>query len=297
MEFICLKREKEEIVVLARAVHDEDRKEGKSFYAVGVNEKGELLRLQSIRSRYGERESEFGKLDSLEVTFTRPEHGLCWENREVLGHRNLHKPLKKRKLGELFLPLTSSLEELNEEGAGLGIVRPELLDVEIRVRDTEFYDRQRYFELLRETLEKRGMDENENGDRVRSGSRSRSGSENRSGIPVELNYTFRCKGEPDCRGHSALLADPDLVEFVRGLVRKNRRKGEKEEESGFIEKKLRERFFDFMREKELFFIVARNSVFRAWMVIGLFYLEKDRKQKKLIEFCGSPDPAPFFTPA
>lgn len=97
---------------------------------------------------------DFRKNDLLEVTVTKPEHDVRWESRKVLSHINLEKPLKEREIKELVLPLVTSIEKLNLEGASLGVVKPEILDLEIKVNSTEVYDRQQYFNLIGDFLEK-----------------------------------------------------------------------------------------------------------------------------------------------
>ena len=176
-----MKREKEEITVLVRATPEKSKRDGEE-YAVGVtgiNKDGELLRLYPLRFRYGEGLVDFRRNDLLEVTVTKPENDLRWESRKVLDHVNLEQPVKDREIRELILPLVTSLERLNIEGASLGVVKPEILDIEIKVNSIEAYDRQQYFNMMGDFLEK--------GEKAR--------------MPVEVKYTFRCEGEEACRGH------------------------------------------------------------------------------------------------
>jgi len=253
-----LRREKEEIAVLVRATPEKSRKNG-DVHAVGVtgiNKAGELLRLYPLRFRYGEGLVDFRKNDLLEVTVTKPEHDLRWESRKVLDYVNLEKPAKDREIKELILPLVTSLEKLNIEGASLGVVKPELLDVEVKVNSIETCDRQQYFNMMGDFLEK--------GEKAR--------------MPVEVRYTFRCEGEEACRGHKIILLDWELNETVRNIVREER-------EPEAMKKRIREQLFELLKEKEFYFIMGTHFIYGTWMITGIFYPEKEnRNQSSIFDF-------------
>lgn len=116
-----MRREKEEIAVLVRATPEKSKKdgEGHAIGVIGINKQGELLRLYPIGFRYGEGLIDIQKNDLLEVTVTKPEHDIRWESRKVISYMNLKKSLKEREVKELILPLVTSIERLNIEGATL----------------------------------------------------------------------------------------------------------------------------------------------------------------------------------
>ena len=145
-----MRREKEEIAVLVRSTPEKSKKDGNGHPVgvTGINKDGELLRLYPLGFRCGEGLVDFRKNDLLEVTVTKPEHDIRWESRKVLSYVNLQSPLKEREIKELVLPLVKSVERLNTEGASLGVVKPEILDIEIKVNSIETYDRQQYFNLM-----------------------------------------------------------------------------------------------------------------------------------------------------
>jgi len=246
-----LRREKEEIAVLVRATPEKSKKDGDGHAVgvIGINKHGELLRLYPLGFRYGEGLVDFRKNDLLEVTVTKPEHDVRWESRKVLNHINMEKPLKEREIKELVLPLVTSIEKLNLEGASLGVVKPEILDLEIKVNSTEAYDRQQYFNLIGDFLEK---------------------GEKSAQMPVEIRFFFRCEGEEACRGHKIILLDWEFNETVRNIIRD-------EQEPVAVEKKIKEYFSDFMKEKELYFIMGTHFTYGTWMITGLFCPEKNGK--------------------
>ena len=183
-----MRREKEEISVLVIVTSEKSKKdgEGHAVEVIGINKQGELLRLYPIGFRYVEELIDFQKNDLLEVTVTKPEHDIRWESRKVISHVNLGKPLKEREVKELILPLVTSIERLNIEGASLGGVKPEILNLEIKVNSIEAYDRQQYFNIIGAFLEK-GV--------------------KATRMPVEVKYFFKCEGEDACRGHKVILLD------------------------------------------------------------------------------------------
>jgi hypothetical protein len=253
-----LRREKEEIAVLVRSTPEKSKKDGNGHPVgvTGINKDGELLRLYPFGFRYGEGLVDFRKNDLLEVTVTKPEHDIRWESRKVLSYVNLQSPLKEREIKELVLPLVKSVERLNTEGESLGVVKPEILDIEIKVNSIETYDRQQYFNLMGDFLEKG----------------------ERAGMPVEVRYIFRCEGEEACRGHKIILLDWEFNETIRNIIRD-------EQEPAGVERKIRENFFNLMQEKELYFIMGTHFTYGTWMITGIFCPEKNgRNQSSLSGF-------------
>jgi hypothetical protein len=246
-----LRREKEEIAVLVRATPEKSKKDGDGHAVgvIGINKHGGLLRLYPLGFRYGEGLVDFRRNDLLEVTVTRPEHDIRWESRKVLSHTNLEKPLNVREIKEFVLPLVTSIERLNIEGASLGVVKPEILNIKIKVNSTEAYDRQHYFNIMGDFLEK---------------------GEKTTRMPVEVRYFFRCEGEEACRGHKIILLDWEFNETVRNIIREER-------EPAAIEKKIKEHFSDLMKERELYFIMGKHFTYGTWMITGLFCPEKNGK--------------------
>ncbi len=253
-----MRREKEEIAVLVRSTPEKSKKDGNGHPVgvTGINKDGELLRLYPFGFRYGEEVVDFRKNDLLEVTVTKPEHDIRWESRKVLSYVNLQSPLKEREIKELVLPLVKSVERLNTEGESLGVVKPEILDIEIKVNSIETYDRQQYFNLMGDFLEKG----------------------ERAGMPVEVRYIFRCEGEEACRGHKIILLDWEFNETIRNIIRD-------EQEPAGVERKIREHFFNLMQEKELYFIMGTHFTYGTWMIAGIFCPEKNgRNQSSLSGF-------------
>jgi hypothetical protein len=166
----------------------------------------------------------------------------------------LKPPLIDEDIHNRIQPLVSSIEKLSIENASLGVIKPELLDVEIIINSTNIYDNQAYFSLTGDYLEKR--------EKVK--------------MPVELRYIFKCKDEPECKGHKIILLDWELNELARNVMRKDN-------DSKLIEEKIRTKFFDFMKTRDLYFFMGTHFRFGTWIIIGIFYPKQQKKEKTVQE--------------
>ncbi|MHA1681183.1 MAG: hypothetical protein ACTSUE_09255, partial [Promethearchaeota archaeon] len=98
-------------------------------------------------------------------------------------------------------------------------------------------------------------------------------------IPKKFAYKFYCQDENcNCnmnkRPHDMICEDFELLESFRQWRMKY--KDFKE-----LETKLIERYGDFMKKKrELYFIVGTTHLFGTWVIIGLYYPPKEKKQKE-----------------
>src|SRR3989344_1109578 len=244
---------KENVLVLVRAIPEKSRKYGHNVCVAGINDDGSWRRLYPFQFEYGKKLN-FRKRDIIEVTIEEPDNDKRKESRKVTGYKTI-KSLDEKEVLKRILPCVASVEKLKKEKASLGAVKPELEDMEICVNDTRLYDDQTYLSAAEGFLEKR--------EKVK--------------MPVELRYKFKCKGEKDCSGHRMILIDWELNELTRNIMRN-------EKDKIIIEQKIREKFFNFMKKRDLYFILGTHFKFGTWMIIGLFYPKKDvAAQKSLVE--------------
>jgi hypothetical protein len=247
---------KEKILVFVRATPEESTKYRYKVCVAGITEKNEWRRLYPFKFVYGEKLIDFKKKDVIEVEICEPDNDKRRESRKVLGYRNLNAPLDDDKALKQLLPLISSIEKLESEKASLGVIKPVLTGVEIKVNDTKIYDDQAYFSVAGDFMEKR--------EKVK--------------IPIELRYHFKCDNEPACKGHKIILIDWELNELARNILKK-------ENDPNVVEQKIKEKFYDFMLGRDLYFILGTHFKYGTWMIIGLFYPPKGRlNQKSLAEY-------------
>ena len=232
----------EKVLVLVRATPEESRKHDHLVCVAGINENDQWRRLYPFMFSYGEGLINFRKKDTIEVTLANPDNDKRRESRKVAHHQNLNLPLSDDGVRERILPLVSSIEKLSEENASLGVIKPELQGIDVTVNSTDIYDEQTYFSIAGDYLERR--------ERVK--------------MPVELRYRFRCSDEPGCKGHNIILIDWELNELARNVMRR-------EKDLKVIEEKIRTRFFDFMKTRDLYFFMGTHFRFGSWLIIGIFY--------------------------
>ena len=235
----------ERILVLVRAIPEKSEKYGYLICVAGINERNEWRRLYPFEFSYGERLVDFGKKDLIDVNLADPDNDKRRESRKVTAHKNLNSQLNDEEVLQRIIPMVSSIEKLKKEEASLGVIKPELTRINVIINSTEIFDQQTYFSFADEYLEKR--------EKVK--------------MPVELRYQFKCKDEPECKGHNIILIDWELNELARNLMRK-----EKDKKS--IEDKIKNKFFDFMKTRDLYFFLGTHFRYGTWIIIGLFYPQK-----------------------
>ena len=243
----------ERILVLVRAIPEKSERYGYLICVAGINEKSEWRRLYPFKFSYGERLIDFGKKDLINVTLANPDNDKRSESRKVITHENLNSKLNDEEILQRIIPLVSSIEILKKEDASLGVIKPELTGIDVIINSTDIYDQQTYFSLADDYLEKR--------EKVK--------------MPVELRYQFKCKDEPECKGHNIILIDWELNELARNVMRR-------EKDKKIIEDKIKNKFFDFMKTRDLYFFMGTHFRFGTWIIIGLFYPQKRKGiQRKL----------------
>lgn len=183
----------EKILVLVRTIPEKSAKYENLVCVAGINNNGEWRRLYPFEFRHGENSVNFRKKDLIEVTLANPDNDKRNESRKVTHHQNLNSHQDDDEVLKRIIPLVSSIEKLDKQHASLGVIKPELTGIDIIINSTNIYDEQTYFSLADDYLEKR--------EKVK--------------MPVELRYKFKCKDDPECKGHNIILIDWELNELVR----------------------------------------------------------------------------------
>jgi hypothetical protein len=247
---------KERIIVLVRAIPEESKKYGHKVCVAGINEAGEWRRLYPFKFIYGQNLIDFRKKDIIEVNLKEPDNDKRKESRKVESHKKVDS-LDDKQVLDKIIPLMSSVEKLKERKASLGVVKPLLESIEVKINDTNLYDSQQYLSLTEDFLEKR--------ERVK--------------MPIELRYIFKCKNEEECKKpHRMILIDWELNELTRNILKQH-------QDKNTIEQKIKDKFSDFMKERDLYFFLGTHFRWGTWIIIGLFYPHKNlRVQKALDQF-------------
>ncbi len=72
-----------------------------------------------------------------------------------------------------------------------------------------------------------------------------------------------------------ILIDWELNELARNIM-----KSDKNADS--VEGKIKQKFFDFMKKRDLYFFMGTHFRFGSWLIVGIFYPDRAaREQQKL----------------
>ena len=236
---------REKVLVLVRATPEKSSKYGLTVCIAGINENLEWRRLYPFSFSFGKKSIDFKKKDLIEVEVTVPDNDKRSESRKVLQSNNLNQPQSDKEVLHKIAPLITSIERLTQQKASLGIIKPKLEGIEVVLNDTKLHDDQTYLSITQGFLERR--------EKVK--------------MPVELSYKFKCENEATCKGHNITLIDWELNELTRNLLRR-------ETQREVIEQKIKAKFYDFMKERDLHFIMGTHFIYKTWIIIGIFYPPK-----------------------
>ena len=82
-------------------------------------------------------------------------------------------------------------------------------------------------------------------------------------IPYWIGYEFFCDDET-CTGHNMMCEDWEMLELFRSMKEKY-----KTDETAFD--KLKQKYFDWMKDRDSYFIVGTESKWNNFIIISVFY--------------------------
>lgn len=237
---------KERITILVRAIPEESKKYGHTVCVAGITDSNEWRRLYPFRFRYGKTGLDFVKKDVIEAEVERNAKDARKESRKVLSHANLFSALSDDDISARLDALLDTISGMESKGNSLCVVRPRIKDIDVEINDTNILDPQKYLSSLSGGLEMR--------EKVK--------------MPVEVRYVFSCGGEC-CKNkpHKIIVIDWEINELARNLLR---RYGDK----AVVEGKMRQKLFDWMITRNVYFIMGTHFRFKTPMIIGIFYPQK-----------------------
>ena len=252
----------EKILVLVKTYPNLSQKYVETVCAAGITDKGEWRRLYPIPFRKLPFEKRFKKFDWIEVDTQKNDkeklrrsesHKINPDSIKILRNLGTGQNRDWAERNKILLPLAKkSLEELEElkdsKRITLGLVKPkELIDFTLtpleECRDWE----KDLIEGTQQTLfgeYKTPLDK----------------------IPWKFSYVFKCD-DPKCNGHSLMCEDWELLESWRSW--KNTYKTDE-----LLWQKFKQKYFDWMKNRNLHFIIGTESRFNKFLIIGLYYPPK-----------------------
>lgn len=248
---------KEKLLVIAKA-YPEYSKRYHSFLmcTAGLTEEGEWRRIFPIPIE------EFFK-----ITFKKREW-IEYEIRDEHGdHRKESKkifPATIRPTGKyenietirsIFKKECTSLESLSEkykdDKTSIGIIKPTLLSFEMKERNNSL-EKEAWLKFQITLFPTIGVDI----------------------LHKYPRYIFKCNRE--CNSyHKIMCEDVEAIELCRKL---NKKYGE----NGAYDA-IKEKLFDWMKTRELYFVVGTHYIYATWIIISLVYPEK-RYNRQITEF-------------
>jgi len=261
---------RKEVLVTVKAAPETSKKHGDRVCTAGITREGEWIRLYPIPLRLFQTGKGFKKFDWIEVECKRV------TDEEKLGRKESYKmregtlrvidsslrgngKVDWTRRNKYIYPLRARcIEDLQSEfdrdRTSLGLVRVgDLLDLYKSGNPTEAErESQRVFQVTFDSMN--------------DGVTSLRPSWVLQQIPHIFRYKFKCD-VPTCRAHDMTCEDWELFEAYR----KWSEKYVTEEETW---SKIRQRFFDYFKKRDLHFFLGTHSMFPSWMIIGTYYPPK-----------------------
>ncbi len=249
---------KEKILVLAKTYPNLSQKYVETVCCAGINEKNEWRRLYPIPFRQLPFSQRFSKFNWIEVEIEKntkeklqrkESHKVNIDSIKILSKIETGKKKDWAERNKILLPLVNkSLEELEtkkKEHISLGIIKPKEVSDFVLTPLAECRDWEK--ELIEGTQRtlfgeyKSPLDK----------------------IPWKFSYIFKCE-DPTCKGHNIMCEDWELLQSWRDWKTKY-----PDEET--VKQKIREKYFDYMKTRNLHFIVGTESRYNKYLIIGVYY--------------------------
>jgi hypothetical protein len=234
---------KEKLLVLAKAYPIISKKYETLLCIAGITEEKEWRRIYPVPMEDYIKVGKFQKRRWIEYEIKdehperRKESRKIYTNSiKVVGERENNEEIRK-----ILRKKVTTIEELwnknKEDGTSLGVIKPILERFEVKERAEEQEGK-----LL--------------GQLTLSG---------RPAIKIDLidkwiGYHFKCSD--NCKGHICMCVDIEVGSLYRKLKAKNEQN---------IARKMGHRLFDWMKSRELFFIMGTESHYGEWIIVSLFY--------------------------
>jgi hypothetical protein len=242
---------REKVLILCRAVPEESTKYFRVVCAAGVNTDGELRRIYPVPFKpfvFGGG-IPFHKKEWIVANLYPPDDKRDKRPESKRIDMNSIKVLAKadddevRKL--IRRNLSVNIASIESSGASLGFIKPKILDYECEVISTEVRDEQSEVTL------------------------DGFGPVNMIKLKQESVYHFECQMRQDCscqnQPHRMGIHDWEANELYRNVVGRDK-------DPKVIQAKMRLKWFDFMKTRDLYFMMGTHHRWKNWLVVSVLYL-------------------------
>ena len=250
---------KEKILVVVKTYPNLSKKYEETVCVAGINENKEWRRLFPIPFRKLDFKSRFKKFDIIEVELEKAKEKLGRKEsrhidfKSIKVIKNIGTQNKWKQRNELVLPTKiKSIEEflvmLKKDKTSIALIKPK------EIIDFIFTPLEECRDWERELIE--GCQRTLFGDYKSPLDK----------IPIKFSYKFKCDDE-SCNEHNLMCEDWELLESWRSWNYKPEK---------LLKEKIKQKFFTWMKERDLHFIIGTDSHWNKPMVIGLYYPPKQK---------------------
>lgn len=247
---------KKRVIIVAKTYPNLSEKYEETVCVAGIDmETGDWIRMFPISFRKLPYDKQFKKFDIIEVEtepyndkFTRIENYRVNDKSIKILEHQLKPNWDERK--KILLPkLSGSIEELevgrDMEHRTLGLIKPrELADFyKKKIEDCRDWERdlingsqRQLFGTYKSPLDK---------------------------IPYWMGYEFNCNNN-SCKGHNMMCEDWELLQLFRTVKNQGN-----DDEMTFA--KVKDRYFDWMKTRDFYFIMGTESRWNQFLIVSLFY--------------------------
>jgi hypothetical protein len=250
---------KEEILIVVKTYPNLSKKYKETVCVAGINEKGEWRRLFPVPFRKLDFKDRFKKYDIIEVEIEKAKellqrkesYHIDFKSIKVLKNISTKDNWKERN--NLVLPTKiKSIEEflklIKKDRTSIALVKPK------EIIDFVFTPLEECRDWERELIEG-------NQKTLFGGYKSPLDK-----ISIKFSYAFVCD-DNSCKEHNLMCEDWELLESWRKWKLKY---GTEE----ILKEKIKQKFFDWMKKRDLHFIIGTDSRWNKPMIIGLYYPPK-----------------------
>lgn len=266
---------KERILILVKAYPEQSDKYGSSICMAGITEDYKWMRIYPIQFDYFIRNLNFKKFTWIEADIQKTKEKLMRKEShkvklnsikivddsiaQLKGSESQKKKIWEKRKGIINNLLNKSIYELKQkweqDRTSLGIIKPILVDFRFRkpVNQIKIERSKMYQKTLK-------------GEKILVADK----------IEHALSYKFRCS-DATCtfnkdkkKSHDITCEDWELFEAIRKWPYSPKE----------MELKLREKFFDWMKNRDLYFCMGMFSQYPTWLIIGLLYPPKEEVKRK-----------------
>jgi hypothetical protein len=142
--------------------------------------------------------------------------------------------------------LSVNIGQIEASGATLGFIKPRILDYECEVISTEVRDEQ----------ESVTLDGSPPSDMIK--------------LKQESIYHFECQMRQDCscanQSHKMGIHDWEANELYRNVISRDK-------DPAVIKAKMRQKWLDWMKTRDLYFMMGTHHRWKNWLVVSVLYLK------------------------